>query len=82
MHMNWSFLPNIFGSFSHGGTNISLRTTTPDLALTWSIHIEANDLLEMCRGYLGISFFSSLGEAYVKGNRSHDAVCGKSEKDI
>lgn len=81
MHMNWHFLLTILGIFSHGGTNISLRTA-PGLGLTWSIHIEAIDLLEMYRGYLDVSFFSSLGEAYVKGNRSNDAVCGESEKDI
>lgn len=70
------------GIFSHGGTSISLRTTIPDLALTGSIYIEANDLFEKCSGYLSIPLFSSLGEAYVKGNRSNDAVCGKSEKNI
>jgi len=69
------------GSFSHGCTSISLKTI-PDLALKGSVNIEANDLFEKYRGYLSIPFFSSLGEAYVKGNRSNDAVCGKSEKNV
>lgn len=46
------------------------------------MHIKANGKFEKCRGNLCNPLLYSLGEAYVKGNRGNDAVCGKSKKNI